>query len=105
MQRLGCKRHRFSTSKRRPDNRVAWVWRKHESDAPDFHAGAFLLIERNHDAMNWTRFASRPAKHPILRIETAPAARAACVLELLIGLGEGATLLAIDSPGWEVPPT
>ena len=105
MQQLGCKRHRFSGSKKRPDNRVAWVWRRHESNAPDFYAGALLLIERNHDKMNWTRFASRPGNHPMLRIDTAPDARAACVLELLIGLGEGATLLAVDLPGWEVPPT
>ena len=103
MRRIGCKRHRFSGSKKRPDNRVAWVWRKHESNAPDFYSGALLLIESNNDKMNWTRFASRPAKHPILRIETPHAARSACVIELLIGLGEGATLLAIDSPGWEVP--
>jgi hypothetical protein len=103
MQKLGCKRHRFSSSKKRPDERVAWTWSKHAATDPKYFPGAMLMIEENCHELGWTRFACRPAKHPILAVQTPLAARAACVIELLIGLGEGATLLAIDSPGWEVP--
>lgn len=103
MQKLGCKRHRFSSSKKQPDESVAWTWSKHAATDPKYFPGALLTIEENCRELGWTRFACRPANHPILAVQTPLTARAACVIELLIALGEGATLLAIDSPGWEVP--
>ena len=80
----------------------AWVWPKHKGPEP--RNGAFLIVEKNWGENAWPRFTARPKGHTILRVDTKPRSHKPCVAQLLEALGPGATLLALDSPGFELDP-